>query len=46
MFKDVKKIGVSDIKMLRSNIENIGENYKMLADALLTFFQSNPRWVK
>lgn len=38
MFKDVKKIGVSDIKMLRSNIENIGENYKMLADALLTFF--------
>ena len=38
MFKDVKKIGVNDIKMLRSSIENIGENYKMLADALLTFF--------
>ncbi len=38
MFKNVKKIGTSDIKMLRSSIENIGENYKMLAEALLTFF--------
>lgn len=38
MFKEVKKISVSDIKMLRSSIENIGENYKMLADALLNFF--------